>query len=56
MPDVPMTVQENHVVFLYYYDGRHSIDNCGSSGLLSEKKRFLRTIRLLMKNGHDKQP
>lgn len=50
----PMTVQETYIVLLYYYDSRYSIDNCGNSGLLSEKQSVLSEIRLLKKGKSEK--
>ncbi len=51
----PMVVGKTYVVFLYY-DGRHQIDNCGNSGLVSEKQEVLDAVLLLKKSkdGTDK--
>ena len=42
----PMVVGKTYLVFLYY-DGRNQIDNCGNSGLVSEKQAVIKTMRLL---------
>jgi hypothetical protein len=51
----PMIVGKTYIIFVYY-DGRHQIDNCGNSGLVSEKEEVVRTLRLLRqtKNGTKK--
>jgi|SRR5664280_801773 len=41
----PMTKGGAYVLFLYRASGRLSVDNCGNSGLASEKKSVLSALR-----------
>jgi hypothetical protein len=45
----PMVVGKTYVLFVYY-DGRYQIDNCGNSGLASERREVFKTLRLLREN------
>lgn len=45
----PMLVGETYILFVYYNVGRYQIDNCGNSGLLSEKRDTIQTLRQLKK-------
>ena len=43
----PMEVGMTYIIFLYYELGRYQIDNCGNSGLLSEKQDVVQAVRQL---------
>lgn len=43
----PMSVGETYVLFVHYELGRYQIDNCGNSGLLSEKQDSIQVLRQL---------
>jgi len=45
----PMNTGEKYVLFVYRESGRYAIDACGSSGLVTEKRDMLRTVRQLAK-------
>jgi hypothetical protein len=44
----PMAVGATYIMFLYYESGRYQIDNCGNSGLLSEKQSTVKSVRQLL--------
>ncbi|HEY2387951.1 MAG TPA: hypothetical protein VGK30_13385 [Candidatus Binatia bacterium] len=43
----PMAVGKKYVLFVYQQQGRLMVDNCGNSGLLSERTETLAGIRRL---------
>jgi hypothetical protein len=43
----PMTVGETYLLFVLYELGLYQINNCGNSGLLSEKQNFVPRLRQL---------
>jgi hypothetical protein len=43
----PMTVGKTYIIFLHYELGRYQIDNCGNSGLQSEKQDIVQSLRQL---------
>jgi hypothetical protein len=45
----PMTVGKTYIAFIYY-DGRYQIDNCGNSGIVSERQEVIGAVRLLKKS------
>lgn len=49
----PMTVGSTYIIFLHYELGRYQINNCGNSGLLSEKQEAVQTLRRLKKNTNE---
>ncbi len=42
-----MSVGETYVLFVHYELGRYQINNCGNSGLLSEKQDSIQILRQL---------
>jgi hypothetical protein len=46
----PMSIGETYVLFVHYELGRYQINNCGNSGLLSEKQDSVETMRQLKKS------
>ena len=51
----PMEKGKSYLLFLYREDGRQSADPCGNSGLKSERKNVLVTLRALQKAKHSDQ-
>ena len=51
----PLKVGRTYLLFLYEQQGRLSADNCGNSGLASEKRREMNAVRRLGKLGDDGQ-
>ena len=45
----PMTVGQTYIIFLYN-DGRFQIDNCGNSGLVSQKQEIVKAVKQLRAN------
>ena len=43
----PMEIGKTYVIFLHQELGRYQIDNCGNSGLLSEKQATVKSVRQL---------
>jgi len=51
----PMTVGSTYILFVYIELGRFQVSNCGNSGLLSDKKDVLSTVRTLKQSKDTKQ-
>jgi hypothetical protein len=52
----PMSVGSTYILFVYYELARYQINNCGNSGLLSQKRDVVEAVRTLKrdKNGTNK--
>jgi len=51
----PMTKGEKYVLFLYQVVDRLAADNCGNSGLVSDKQDVLTAVRQLAKMAHESE-
>lgn len=52
----PMQLREHYLLFLYRESDRLMIDNCGNSGLVSEKTEVLKTLHEIVRNGGIQNP
>jgi len=49
----PMEIGKTYIIFLHTELGRHQINNCGNSGLQSEKQDIIKALRQIRRNQNE---